>query len=276
MGMLRRADTTTVSNGRPARDPGAGSFVGRPNVTGDIEDLLGTAPSFRSHWRGYDRLQVDNYVTWAESELVAARREADHLLSRYGTTSAELEHSRRLLAETPKSRDLSAVSARVAEILRLAGDEAAATVDAAGQEADQTLAAARREADARLRNAQQVEEAAVAASYQLREQAQAQRAEAQAERAEATAALEDARAQAENLLRDAQAEHVRITGELVEARAQLAVVQAEVDDLQGERDAIRELLCVLTERIGQALTMVTGGTDERFVVVGNRAQAVPS
>jgi cell division septum initiation protein DivIVA len=267
--MLRRADNVTVSGGTPARDPGAGSAASRPNVTGDIEDLLTTAPSFRNHWRGYDRLQVDNYVTWAEAELVAGRREADHLLSRYGAASAELELARRVLAQAPKGRDLAAVSDRLTEILRLAGDEAAATVDAAGQEAGQILAGARREADARVRNAQQVEEAAVAASDQLREQAKA-------ERAQARSALDDARAQAENLLRDAQAEHARITGELVEARAQLAAVQAETDTLRSERDEARELLCLLTDRIGQALATVTGGTDERFVVVGNRAQAVPS
>src|SRR5436305_963817 len=116
--MLRHTDTVPVKGGGTAGDPGGSSSASRPKVTGDLDDLLSQA-SFHLRWRGYDRLEVENYVSWAESELLAARRQADHLLSRYGAASAELELSRRLLAQAPKGdRDLSSVSERVTEILR--------------------------------------------------------------------------------------------------------------------------------------------------------------
>src|SRR3954453_12154553 len=131
--MLRPTDTVPVNGGGTAGDPGGSSSASRPKVTGDLDDLLSQA-SFHLRWRGYDRLEVENYVSWAETELLAARRQADHLLSRYGAASAELELSRRLLAQAPKGdRDLSSVSERVTEILRLAGDGAAATAGAAAR-----------------------------------------------------------------------------------------------------------------------------------------------
>jgi chromosome segregation ATPase len=264
--MLRRIRTAPVGVGSPA---GGAPSASCPNVNGDLDDLLTPAPAFRVRRLGYDRLQVDNYVTWAESELAAGRREVDHLLSRYGAASAELELSRRLLAQAPKGRDHSAVSDRVAEILRLAGEEATEILEGARAEADQILDGARLEADVRLRKAHGIKEAAVEASDQLR-------ALAHAERAEAEAVLQGARAEAEDVVREARAEHAQVTGELAEARAQLADVRAEIDDLRQERNEARELLHLLTERIGQALDAVSGVTEERFVVLGNRVQAVSS
>ena len=143
----------------PPPEPAAGvAAVGLPNLTGDLDSLLSTAPCFRVRARGYDRLQVDNYVAWAEAELATGRREIDHLLARYGACSAELEISRRLLAQAPKGVDLSAVSDRVRDMLRLAADEATAMVDAARDEADRLLAETRAEADARLRKAHEIKE----------------------------------------------------------------------------------------------------------------------
>src|SRR4051794_41115193 len=130
--MLRHTDTVPVNGGGTAGDQGGASSAGRPKVTGDLDDLLSQA-SFPLRWRGYDRLEVENYVSWAESELLAARRQADHLLSRYGAASAELELSRRLLAQAPEGgRNLSSVSERGTEILPLAGGEAAAARGGAG------------------------------------------------------------------------------------------------------------------------------------------------
>jgi hypothetical protein len=57
-----RSSTTPASSSRPARPP-------LPNLTGDLDSMLGSEPAFRTQVRGYDRLQVDNYVTWAEAEL---------------------------------------------------------------------------------------------------------------------------------------------------------------------------------------------------------------
>src|SRR4051794_1814886 len=78
-----------------------------PHVTGALDAMLSVRPCFRGALRGYDRMQVDNYVAWAESELQAMRRQSDLLLGRYGAAQAELEISRRLLSQSPRGRELS-------------------------------------------------------------------------------------------------------------------------------------------------------------------------
>lgn len=229
----------------------------RPNLGGDLDDLLGLRPVFRTRMHGYDRLQVDNYAAWAETELATVRRQVDHLLVRFGTCSAELEISRRLLADAPRGREVFPVSDRVQEMLQLASDEAAALTAAGAEEAEQILAEARTEADARLRKAHQIKEMAVASADELQNQARRLRAEA-------TAHLEQARREAADLLRDAEAERERLAAEAARERdriaaaaaARLAVVQAEVDDLRRQRDQARQSLRGLTDRIGEALQAV--------------------
>src|ERR1700710_291499 len=126
--MPMRADEGPPATAGPA-DGGADVPKGRkrggarvPNVKGDFDELLSDRPVFRTKLNGYDRLEVDNYTLWAEGELVALRRQLDHLLNRFGSTSAELEISRRLLADAPRGREAFPVSDRVQEILRLAAD----------------------------------------------------------------------------------------------------------------------------------------------------------
>jgi cell division septum initiation protein DivIVA len=213
---------------------------------------------------GYDRLQVDNYAAWAEAELATLRREVDHLLVRFGESSAELEISRRLLADVPRGREVFPVSERVQQMLRLASDEAAALTAAGAEEGDRLVAEARIEADAWLRKAREIKETAVLAADELREQARLLHAEA-------TAHLEKARHEAAEILREAAVERERLAVEAARERdrsaaaaaARLAEVQAEVDGLQRQRDQTRQSLRGLTDRIGEALQAVAGsGTDE--------------
>jgi cell division septum initiation protein DivIVA len=169
--MIRRVEAVTAEDrdeGEPAEGP---TLAPPPHLAGDLDGLLSTRPCFRGALRGYDRIQVDNYVAWAESELVTLRRQSDHLLGRYGAAQAELEISRRLLAQSPRGRELSSASDRVGEMLRLAADEATSMTAAGADEAERILADARLEADARLRKAHEIKEAALAASDQMREQA---------------------------------------------------------------------------------------------------------
>src|SRR4051794_28110771 len=95
--------TSPASSTRAARPP-------LPNLTGDLDSMLGSEPAFRTAVRGYDRLQVDNYVTWAEAELQSARRHVEDLTTRYGSCLAGLEISRRLLAQSPTGRELTRIS----------------------------------------------------------------------------------------------------------------------------------------------------------------------
>jgi cell division septum initiation protein DivIVA len=235
----------------------AGESGGRPNLTGDLDELLGIRPMFRTRMHGYDPLQVDNYAAWAETELTTLRRQVDHLLVRFGDCSAELEISRRLLADAPRGKDVFPVSDRVQEMLQLASDEAASLAEAGAEEAERLLAEARTEADARLRKAHEIKEMAVLAADEL--QGQARRL-----RAEAIAALEKARHEAAELLRQAAVERERLDAEAAQERDRLAVaaaarladVQSEVDDLRRQRDQARQSLRGLTDRIGEALQAV--------------------
>ena len=119
----------------------------REEPVGALDELLDHRPVFRRRRHGYDRLQVDNYVTWAESELVSARRYADHLLARYGECAAQLELARRESAAPHREVDLTAVSDRLGELLRLAADEAAEVTAAGVDEAERIVGEARQEAE---------------------------------------------------------------------------------------------------------------------------------
>jgi cell division septum initiation protein DivIVA len=239
--------------------------------------MLGDRPVFRTRVNGYDRLQVDNYTAWVEAELATLRREVDHLLARFGESSAELEISRRLLADAPRRREVFPVSDRVQEMLQLAADEAAALTEAGAREAERIVAEARTEADARLRKAHEIKELAVASADEL--QVQARRL-----RAEANGYIEKAKQEAAELLREAAADRDRLAVEAARERdriaavaaVRLAEVQAEVDDLRRQRDEARQSLRGLTDRIGEALQAVTG-TDEwtgNFAVEGMIADDV--
>jgi chromosome segregation ATPase len=247
---------------RAAGDDEGGSGAGetvRPNLTGDLDELLGSRPLFRTRPRGYDRLQVDNYAAWAEAELASARSQLDQLLTRFGACAAELEISRRMLADAPRGREVFPVSDRVEEMLRLAAEEAAALTEAGAQEAERLLAEARIEADARLRKAHEIKEMAVAAADELREQARRERAEVAAIRSQA-------RSEAAEIVRAAAAERDRLDEEAAEQRqradraatAHLLTVQEQVDRLRSQRDEARESLRRLTDQIGRALQAVAG------------------
>ncbi len=251
-----------------------------PNVHGDLEELMDHRPVFRVRLNGYDRLEVDNYTAWAEGELIAVRRQVDHLLSRFGEASAELEISRRLLAHAPRGREAFPVSERVQEMLRLATDEAAALTEAGAEEADRIIAEARTEADARLRKAHQIKEMAADAADELLEHARR-------ERAGVAAQIERAKAEAAEILRQAALERDRLAVQAAREReradaaatAQLAAVHAEVDDLRRQRDQARQSLRALTDRIGEALQavadMVPEDVPRTHVVRGNVAVEAP-
>jgi cell division septum initiation protein DivIVA len=245
-------------SGRPA-----GRAAEGPGARGDLEELMDHRPVFRVRLQGYDRLEVDNYTAWAEAELIAVRRQVDHLLSRFGETSAELEISRRLLADAPRGRESFPVSERVQEMLRLASDEAAALTEAGAREAERIVAEARTEADARLRKAHQIKELAVDAADELMEHARR-------ERATAAQAIERAQVEAAEILRQAAEERDRLAQlaardrarAAADASAHLAAVQTQVDEVRRQRDQARQSLRELTDRIGEALQAVAGMAPE--------------
>jgi cell division septum initiation protein DivIVA len=260
--MFRRADAALVSGevGADAhpRVPVAAVPEHRPDVAGALDGLLTAAPVFRSAVRGYDRLEVDNYVAWAESEITAARRETDDLMTRYGQASAELEIARRLLAQSPEGQELTFVSERMGRMLQMAADEASEITATATADADRILAEARADADARLRKAHEIKQLAVASSDRMREEAEQLRAAAAAE-------LERARQQAEQYLRETAAQ-VRREAEAATAaaQAQLATLQGEVQELRRRRDQACEHLRRLNDQIGEAIDALSGDEPVRM------------
>jgi cell division septum initiation protein DivIVA len=237
----RRADAAARDSLPPPR---------RINLSGDLEDLLDHRPFFHTRLRGYDRLQVDNYARWVESELATTRRHCSHLMARFGACAAELERLRTASERPRRAPQLGPVTERLGEMLRLAAEESAEITRAGIDEAERIVAGARAEAEARLAKVTLIREATVAAGEELRR-----------ERAEAGEILVRARQQAAALLRDAAEERERLAAEAAErvalaeeqAAARLATVQAEVDDLRRQRDEARESLHRLTARIGEAL-----------------------
>jgi hypothetical protein len=225
------ADHEAVPESLDAADPGVPPAVRRPDLDGDLAELLDRRPVFRRRPSGYDRAQVDNYVAWAEAELDAARRQSDYLLSRYGACVAQLELARR----APRPSVTGPVSARLGEMLRLAAEEAEVITVAGVDEAERIVAGARVEAEARLRKVAGIREAAIAAGEELRARA----------RRDAAQLLDSAAA-----ARDAAA---------TEAAAELCAVRAEVEDLRRQRDDARRSLERLTAQIGQALQAAVPG-----------------
>ena len=181
----------------------------------DLHALLAPRPQFRAALRGYDRQQVDDYVAWAGTELLAVRRANDDLLTRYGACSAELEISRRLLACSPAGREQVRTSERVGEILRLAADEAARLTEAGAADADRIRGVARAEADALLRRAREVRDGAVADCQRMRAEAEEARAAAEEELALAHAEVRQLTVQLDEVLQ-------ALAGEEQPARAPLA------------------------------------------------------
>jgi hypothetical protein len=222
-----------------SRGPDAGGSApgDHPRMAGDLDELLNDRPVFRVKLNGYDRLEVDNYAAWAEGELAALRRQADHLLARFGACSAELEISRRLLADAARGREVYPVTARVEEMLRLASEEAAAMTEAGAAEGARLVAEARAEADARLRKAHEIKEMAVRSADEILEHGRRDRAAAAAE-------LDRAREQAAEILHAAAAERDRVA--------------AEAEAVRRQRDDAHEALRRLGDRIGEALQAVVG------------------
>jgi colicin import membrane protein len=190
-----------------------------------LDGLLGTGPVFPHALRGYDCVQVDDYVAAAETELLVLRRENDHLLSRYAACSGELQNARRRLAQLVRERESLP-----------SPEDARALLQRAEEEAEQVRAEARAEAEARLAKVAEMRQAVTA----LREQA---RREADARRAEAAAELQAVHREAEEARRAAAAQ----------AQRERAAVEAELAALRAEKEGVCETLRVLTGHVDDAL-----------------------
>jgi cell division septum initiation protein DivIVA len=268
------------------------SYPGRPNLSGDVRAMLESGPAFSSALRGYDRLQVDNYVAWAEHELRACRRALTEVVKRLGEREAELQRAQRIAAQSPSGRELSEVSDRVATILQLAAEEADAAWAAARAEAADIVAQAHIEADlikrraqqlearvaARLEDAERLHAQAVAAVDRSRVEAEQflQQAAAERERLNAQAARDRAAAAAaaaEQLAAEEERSHRAREAAQAEAAAQLAEAQQQLESLLTQQERVRDDLASLASQVDLALDVLADQPTRDFSFAANSATA---
>ncbi|MGY1650614.1 DivIVA domain-containing protein [Geodermatophilus sp. SYSU D01119] len=238
-----------------------------PRPGGGLDGLLGTAPVFTGAVRGYDRMQVDAYVDWAETEVLVLRRENDHLLTRYAAVSADLQAARARLSSLVRERDAAPGPEEARALYERAEREAAALTAAAEEEARQVLDDARTEAAARLSGVAEMREAVAA----LREQT----------RSEAAAVLEAARREADGLRRAAAEERDRLDREAAEARARAdaealerrRALESELAPLYARCEQAREWLRRLTGQLDEALAVVAGALPGDVAVLADRRES---
>jgi cell division septum initiation protein DivIVA len=232
----------------------------QPHLSGDLPTILDGGPSFAAAMRGYDRLQVDNYVAWAESELRAAQRITTELLDRLSASETELRRARELMARSARDRDLVQLADRVADLLRLAAQEAAvaARVDAAdAAQATELVARARDEAEVIVRRARRLE-AHAAARLQGAER----------RLAEARGAEEQTRARIGAMLQEATEERERLEAD---AAARLTAAWREVHELEHHADRARAVLRQLAGQVEAAVTALGEEEPAQFSFRANRA-----
>jgi cell division septum initiation protein DivIVA len=204
----------------------------RPNLSGDLEAMLVTPPAFRRRPLGYDRLQVDNYVLWAETALLTARQETDDLLDRYGRCWAELDLARQVLEHSPKAQQLADVTERIGSMLQLAADEAAEITVTAAAEAERVRSEARVDVDAQRQEASEIRELAVAEADRLRR-------DAEAERTAAAAARQQTELDVAELVKEAREERERLDTEAAQTRARLDGEAARIREQRDRQAAER-------------------------------------
>lgn len=254
---------STPAEARPSAVQAAGrpSLLqrGRPNLSGDLTAMLESGPAFATVLRGYDRLQVDNYIAWAETELRAADRVTAELMRRLAASEAELYRARQLLAQCGQDRDLAGLSDRVADLLRLAAQEAAALTAADAARAEGILGGAAEQADLIIRRARQ-REARAAARLEAAER----------RHAEADAAVEAARAQVWAMLHEAAEERDRLEAQTA---ARVAQAEQQLAELHSRQEHVRQLLRRLAGQVDAALGVLAGEQPARFSFRANGAAA---
>jgi DivIVA domain-containing protein len=228
--------------------------------------------------RGYDRRQVDDYLDRVEVALTEAdeRHAADGqrittLEQQVAEVQQQLVAAERRASGQPEPASL--LTARLAEMLRLAEEESVALREEARGEAERIIGAAKQQAaresserDAALRKREQevakASEIAEAATLQAQKDVEALRAKAQADaeaqrkaaEQEARTVRGDARQEADKLVEQARHDVAAMHEQArAEAAAMTAEARRQVDDLAAQRDAIAQQLQTLRDAVAAAV-----------------------
>lgn len=256
---------------RPATGPGRSDAdrpteVRQPPTTSNTDTRefsvpqLGADPALASadrgfgvNWRGYDRVEVDNYRSRVESELASTRAAYERAAQAHTQTSERLRAVQNDLARARNqlTNSPTALSDRLREILHLAEQDADQTRADAQTEADQIRSSAVVDTDTIVQQARQTATEIVNGARE-----EQQKLIAEAEQLHAAARQEIDSAQAESAARrseaDRQASEQREQADAA-AAARIAEMTQLLSDLTRQRDEAVATLSRLHEDLAKTL-----------------------
>lgn len=191
-------------------------------ATGDtsIESL------FEVTMRGYNKRQVEDYVAWLQNEVRSAQDEARNAQTAHQDAQRDLAKLRDDLtaakAETPAARPAhEEVSERLAQILRLADEEADQKRARAAEDAESTLESAREQSAKVLEAAKSAAEGIISAARERAEK------EAAAAKADSEEMLRNATSSSQATLRDAEERAAAVLADADRRTASITALQDE-------------------------------------------------
>ncbi len=209
---------------------------------------------FETTMRGYNKRQVDEYIGWLRAELGSSQEDARTAREQAEEQARDLQRTKDDLSAVRSESSHAAkpqheeVSERLAQILRLADEEADQKRARAAEEADSALEAARDQSAKVLEAARSAAEGIISAARERAEkEAAAAKAEAETLLANAAsssqATLEDAEQRASHVLSDSDRRTLQITALQDERLAALREVHTDtLRRLEVVRGALEKVL----------------------------------
>ncbi|MBN6050889.1 hypothetical protein JYK22_02995, partial [Nonomuraea sp. RK-328] len=233
-----------------------------------IPDLM-QEDTFEVVMRGYNRRQVHDYMTRTRNQVRDLEERLARAIEQAEQGRVELAEARRRMVEAPQNYE--DLSPRLAQILKLGEEEAAAKRadaetesarmrEAAASEAERLVSTARATADEILTSAQaeaerRVAEATAAAEGMLAQAGSDAEEQLAAARAEADETLRGAQAEAERLVTGAEQESARLL-ESASTEADRALTAARNEAESALQDANRRV-AALDEHAGRRVEYLT-------------------
>ncbi|MEV1238830.1 hypothetical protein ACIBO2_17190 [Nonomuraea sp. NPDC050022] len=255
-----------------------------------IPDLM-QEDTFEVVMRGYNRRQVHDYMIRTRNQVRDLEERLARAIDQAEQGRVELAEARRRMVEAPQSYE--DLSPRLAQILRLGEEEAAAKKedaeaeavsvrDAAKSEADRLVSSARETSDNMLTSAQseaerRVGEATAAAERMLAQAGADAEEKLTSARTEAEDTLREARAEADSVLTSAKQEAEQLVGSAsAEAERTLASARAEAESTlasaQQRADSLDENAGRRVEYLSNTHTEVVRRLTEISSVLGDLMQ----
>ena len=243
------AETPTEVSQRPTSSNAETREFSLPQLAADPALAPSADRGFGVSWRGYDRVEVDNYRSRVESELASTRTAYERAAQAHAQTTERLRAVQNDLGRVRSqlTNSPTALSDRLREILHLAE-----------QDADQTRADAQTDAD-------QMRSSAVADTEMIVQQARETGAEI----------VNSARAEQQKLMAEAEQLRAAARQEIEDAHAEAAAHRTEADRHASEQRQQADAAAAsrITE-MTQQLSDLTRQRDEALATLNGLHQAL--